>query len=124
MSEAKTGKARAKLTLKDIREQHGLEIDSTDPKQRSRYRRTLDLLFAAGVKLEETNISDVARGSAIKAAIDYADRTGGKAVTPIEQTTTVVHKTAEESAASILEMLGQRRKEAEQPQPPKVTTIQ
>jgi hypothetical protein len=118
-------KGRPKLTLKDIREQHGLEIDPSDPLQRGRYRRILDLLFAAGVKLEDTNISDIARGSAVKAAIDYADRTGGKAVTPIEQTI-VVHKSAEESAASILEMLGQKRKEAEQAQQPtnKRTTIQ
>jgi len=117
-------KRRAK-TLKDIREQHGLEIDASDAKQRSRYRRTLDNLYTCGLKLEESNISDVARGSAVKAAIDYADRTGGKAITPIEQTLNVVHKSVEESAASILEMLGQKRKESEQaPQPTNPHTIQ
>lgn len=118
-------KGRPKLTLKDIREQHGLEVDATDPNQRSRYRRTLDNLYACGLKLEEPKVNDVARGSAVKAAIDYADRTGGKAVTPIETTTTIVYKTVEESAKSILEMLGQKRKESEQAQQPaKSETIQ
>ena len=84
---------KRKLTLKEIREHHGLEMDVSDPKQRSLYQRTLDNLYACGLKLEEA--SDVARGSAVKGAIDYADRTGGKAITPKEQSTTIVHKTAE-----------------------------
>ena len=118
-------KGRPKLTLKDVREQHGLEIDVTDPQQRSRYRRTLDNLYTCGLKLEEPKITDVARGSAVKAAIYYADLAGGKAVTPIEQTLTVNHKSPEESAASILEMIGQKRKETEQAQKPaKAVSIQ
>ena len=117
-------RGRHKLTLKDIREQHGLEIDPTDAYQRARYRKILDLLYTAGVKLEDSTISDIARGSAVKAAIDYADRTGGKAITPIEQTTTIVHRTAEESAASILEMLRQKKKDAEQAAQPNTPTIQ
>jgi len=76
------------------------------------------------LKLEEANISDVTRGSAIEATQDYRDRTGGKPITPIEQTLNVVHKSPEESAASILEMLGQRRKEAATPQQASKTSIQ
>jgi hypothetical protein len=106
-------KGRPKLTLKDIREQHGQEIDPSDPQQRSRFRRMLDNLYACGLKLEEKGISDIARGSAVKAAIDYADRTGGKAITPIEQTTTIVHKSPEEHAQDIFQIL-QRLKKDEQ----------
>ena len=117
-------RGRHKLTLKEIREQHGLEIDPTDPKQRPRYRRHLDNLSARGLKLEEPNLSDVAAGTAARASMFYVEITGGKAITPIEQTTTVVHRTAEESAASILEMLRQKKKDAEQAPQPNTPTIQ
>jgi hypothetical protein len=61
----------------------------------------------------------------VKAAIDYADRTGGKPVTPIEQTLTVTHKSAEESASKLLELISDREKETKQAQQPiKATTIQ
>ena len=83
---------KRKLTLKEIREHHRPEIDVSDPKQRSRYQRTLDNLYACGLRLEEARC--VARGSAVKDAIDYADRTGGKAITPKDQFTPIVHKTA------------------------------
>lgn len=104
-----------KVTFRELAEKHGREVDPSDLKERPRNRRMLDNLYAAGLKLEETNISDVARGSAIKATQDYLDRTGGKPITPIEQTLNVVHKSAEESAASILEMLASRRKDATAP---------
>jgi len=107
-------KGRPKLTFKEIRQQHGHETDPTDPKARIRYRRHLDNLSAAGVKLEDPNISDVGRGTAAKAAMFYVELVGDKATVPVDQTTTIVHKTVEESAASILEMLGQKRKEPEQ----------
>ena len=103
---AKAG--RPKLTLKEIKEQHGLEVDISDPQGRSRYRRMLDLSYAAGLKLEEKEISDIARGSAIKAAIDYMDRTGGKAITPVDVTSTVTYLTPEQHAERILESLQQK----------------
>ena len=99
---------KSKLTLREIREAHGAETDPYDPKQRSRYRRTLDNLYASGLKLEDKDISDIARGTAVKAAVDYADRTGGKAVTPVDVTQTVVHKSTEESVNHILEMLNRK----------------
>jgi hypothetical protein len=108
-------RGRPKLTFKEIRQQHGHETDPTDPKARSRYRRHLDNLSAAGVKLEDANISDVGRGTAAKAAMFYVELIGDKATVPVDQTTTIVHRSAEEAAASILEQLGQKRKEAAQP---------
>jgi len=117
---AEEKKHSRKLTFRELADKHGHAVDPSDLYQRSRNKRMLDNLYAAGLKLEEPNISDVARGSAIKATQDYLDRTGGKPITPIEQTLNVVHKSPEESAASILEMLGQRRKEAASlPQPSK-----
>jgi hypothetical protein len=108
---------RKKLSLREIREQHAAEIDVTDPRQRMRYRRTLDNLYAAGLKLEDPGISDVARGSAVKAAIDYADRTGGKAITPMEVTGTITTQTTEEHVKSILETVHMLKKAKEQPKP-------
>ncbi|HMK21298.1 MAG TPA: hypothetical protein VK466_03140 [Terriglobales bacterium] len=102
---------RKKLTLKELREQHAAEIDPTDSQQRTRYRRTLDNLYRCGLKLEEPGISDVARGSAVKAAIDYCDRTGGKAVTPLDVTGTVTHKSTEQHVESILENLSRLKGE-------------
>ena len=111
-----------KQTFREFAEQHGREPSPTDTKQRSRWRRHLDNLDAAGLRLEEPNLSDVARGTAVKAAMDYLDRTGGKPITPIEQTLNVVHKSPEESAASIVELI--RAKKKEQAQQPKSPTIQ
>jgi len=114
---------RPKMTLKEMREKHGSTVDPSDPSQRTRYWRMMDALYAAGTKLEDKNLNDVARGTARSAASDYLDRTGGKATTPIEQTLNIVHKSAEEAAQSILEQLGQKKKEASQPQD-KPQTIQ
>jgi len=118
-------KGRPKLTAKDIGEQHAFEIDPLDAKGRTRYRRYLDDQYAGLLILEDPDASPVARGVAAKQVADWADRAVGKPVTPVDMTTTVVHKSVEESAASILEMIGQKRKATEQvPQPTKPQTIQ
>src|SRR5215472_4524383 len=116
MADEKLTKGRKKLTFREIAEQHGAEIDSTDPQQRTRYRRILDKEYERG--LSEKVYSQ-------KSAEHYMSRVSGKPITPIEQTLNVVHKSVEESAASILEMIGQKRKEARQAeQPTKPQSIQ
>jgi hypothetical protein len=115
---------RPKLTLKELRERHGTEIDISDQYKRSRYARMLDAIYAAGIKLEDKNLDNIARGTARSAASDYLDRTGGKPTLAVEQTLSIVHKSAEEAAQSILEQLGQKKREAQQPQEPKNQTIQ
>jgi hypothetical protein len=116
---------RPKMTLKEMREKHGSTVDPSDPSQRTRYWRMMDALYAAGIKLEDKNLNDVARGTARSAASDYLDRTGGKATTPIEQTTTVIHKSPEDAAKSLFELLhSEKPKEVVQPQTDKPETIQ
>jgi hypothetical protein len=88
--------SRKKLSFRDINEQHGAEIDIEDPKQRTRYRRMLDKIYARG--LSDTLVAQ-------KAAEEYCARVAGKPITPVDVTGTVTHKSTEEYLQSALETL-------------------
>ena len=59
---------KGKLSFKGINEQHGLEVDALDPKQRTRHRRMLDKIYERGLSDSLT---------AQKAAEEYCARVAG-----------------------------------------------
>ena len=97
---------KKKASFKDINEQHGAEIDASDPKQRTRYRRMLDKIYERG--LSDTLVAQ-------KAAEEYCARVAGKPITPVDVTGTVTHKSIDQHVESILENIA-RLKQAKQTQ--------
>jgi hypothetical protein len=85
---------RKKLSFKEIAEQHGAELDASDPKQRTRFRRMLDKEYERG--LSEKVYSQ-------KSAEHYLSRVAGKPVTPQDVNVTVTHQSTEQHVESILE---------------------
>ena len=93
-------KGRSKTSFKDINEQHGLDVDVSDPKQRTRYRRMLDKIYERGLSDSLT---------AQKAAEEYCARVAGKPITPVDVTGTVTHQSTEQHVESILEMIAAKQ---------------
>ena len=95
--------AGKKISFKDINEQHAAEIDVSDPKQRSRYRRMLDKIYERGLSDELT---------AQKASEEYCARVAGKPITPVDVTGTLTHQTLEQHVESILQNLAALKSKA------------
>src|SRR5215472_6781862 len=96
---------KSNLSLRDVAEKHGMEVDATDPKQRARFRRVLD-------KIYERALGDTLTSQ--KAAEEYCARVAGKPITPVDVTGTVTHQSVEAHVTSILENLD-RMKQAPKP---------
>ena len=88
--------SRKKLTFREIAEQHGAELDATDPQNRTRFRRMLDKEYERG--LSEKVYSQ-------KSAEHYLARVAGKPVTPQDVTVTVTHQTTEQHLESVRETI-------------------